>query len=141
VREQRPVRQRELEVPGDQDRFQGLAGRVEAVGHDRDRLDRREVDPLEVAQEVVFAFGDPFRRLLDRVDRAGEPDEAHDVPGDAAGEGDELVGRPLLQRRRPRKVEQRRVDEGRGDPHVFQHDGSQPRDAADRGSLHSSEMA
>ena len=63
--EQRAVRQRELQVPGDQDRVERLAVGVEPVGDHADRLDRRGVEPGQVAQQPVLVQGEVLEHLLD----------------------------------------------------------------------------
>ena len=59
---------------------------VLAPGHDTDRLDRRDLDPAQVAQQPVLAPGDRLAGLLDGVHLVLEPHEPHDVAGDAAGQ-------------------------------------------------------
>jgi hypothetical protein len=117
VREERPVRQRELQVPGDQDGLQRLAVGVDRSVTVATASDRGEVDPLERAQQVVLLFGDPLAGLLQGVDRLVELDEPDDVPGDALRQSHQVVGGPLLERDAPRQIQQRRVDEGGRDAH------------------------
>ncbi len=121
VGEQRPVRQGELQVPGDQHGRQRLALAVEPVGDDGHRLHARGADAFQLAEQVVLALGDLLDGLLDGVDGTAEPDEPDDVPGDALRQGDQPVGRPLLQRNVPGQVQQGRVEEGRSDAHGDQH--------------------
>jgi hypothetical protein len=104
--EQRAVRQRELQMLGDQHRVQRLTGRIEPGGDHADRLDRRGVQPVEVAQQPVFVDREVLQHLLDRVDLGADPDEADHVPGDAAGQRDQTLGRPVLQRHVPRQGDQ-----------------------------------
>ena len=82
---------------------------VDPAGDHAHRLDGGQVAALQLAQQAVLPQRDLLAHLLDRVDAAAEPDEPHDVARDAAGEGDELVLRPVLERDVPRQVEQRRV--------------------------------
>ena len=109
------VGERELQVAGDERRLELLAVVGGAVGDDGDRLDARDVEALQRAQEVVLATGELGRGLLDGDDVPAEMDEAHEVARDALGErGDRLVG-PQLERHVPREVEERRVGHGRRD--------------------------
>ena len=84
--EQRAVGQRELQVPRDERGLERVAVVVRAAGDDADGVDARDVEAAELEQQVVLALGERLADLLDGVDAAGEPDEAHDVPRDAAGE-------------------------------------------------------
>lgn len=111
VREQRTVRQRELQVPGDEHGVERFAVRRVPVGDHGDRLHGGEADPFQRAEQVVLLLGDALAGLLDRIDGAGQLDESDDVPRDALWQRDQVVGGPLLQRCRPREVEQRRVYE------------------------------
>ena len=77
---------------------------------DRDRLDGRGVQPLQVTQAVVLVMGDGRTDLLDREHAPGQVDEAHDVAGNAAGKRREQVGRPLLEGNIPREVQKGGVD-------------------------------
>jgi hypothetical protein len=62
---------------------------------------------LEGGEEPVLACGEPGRQLLQREERAADPREPDDVPPDPALEVDEQLGRPLLERERPRQREKR----------------------------------
>ena len=62
LREQRAVGQRELQVLGDQRRLELLAVRRLAPGDDADRLDARDVEAVEPAEQAVLALGQPARR-------------------------------------------------------------------------------
>ena len=73
-------------MPGDQARLDLLAVGVLAAGDDADRLDGRDLDPAQVAQQPVLAAGDRLAGLLDGVHLVLEPHEADDVARDAAGE-------------------------------------------------------
>ena len=107
--EERAIGQRELQVPGDQRRVERLAVVVDPAGEHAHCLDGGQVAALQLAQEAVLPQRDLLAHLLDGVHAPAEPDEAHDVARDAAGEDDELVLRPVLERQVPRQVEQRRV--------------------------------
>ena len=49
-----------------------------------------QAEPLEVAEEPVLPERDLLLGLLDRVDPVAEPDDAHDVAREAAGERDDV---------------------------------------------------
>ena len=105
LREQRAVGERELEVRGDERR--PAAARPSAsvrFGDHGDALDARDVEALQVAEHVVLAAGHLLGRLLDRDDATGEVREAHEVARDALGQEDDVLARPLGERRRPRQV-------------------------------------
>ena len=74
--EQRPVRQRELQMPRDQDRVQRLAVPVDPVGDHPNCLDRRNVQPGQVAEQPVLVQGQMLQHLLEGVDLLADPDEA-----------------------------------------------------------------
>ncbi len=93
-------------MPGDEGRVERLAGVVHPAGDDAHRLDGGQVAPLQLTEQAVLAQGGVLGDLLDREHRLAEADEPHDVPGDAAGQRDELVGGPLLERDAPGQVEQ-----------------------------------
>ncbi len=114
-REQRPVRQRELEVPGDEDRVERFTGDGLPSGDDADRLDRRGLQPLESAQQLVLVVGQPLDHFLERVNVTVDPGEPHDMAGDAAWQRYEMDVRPLGERHVPRQVEQRLLF-GQGGP-------------------------
>ena len=102
---ERAVGEGELQVAGDQTGVKGLAVIVESALHHGEGLDAGEAEPVEVAEHVVLADRQLGLDLLDRQDAAGKLDEADHVPRDAAGERRQPLGRPLLQRDVPRKVE------------------------------------
>ncbi len=104
--EQRAVGQRELQVARDDRGRQVLAGRVGAAGDDADRVDARDVAAAELEEQVVLALGDRLDGLLDGVDDSGHAHEAHDVARDAAGQRDDRVLGPLLERDVPREEQQ-----------------------------------
>src|SRR5699024_7191208 len=111
----RPVGQRELQVAGDQTGVQRLTAGVGATGDDGQRLHAGQVEPAQGAQQLVLVAGEVGRDLLDGDDAAGQPREAHDVPGDPTRQCGEDVGGPVLQPHRPGQVEQCRVGSGGGD--------------------------
>jgi hypothetical protein len=115
LREERPVGERELEVPRDEHRLERVAVLVGAVHDHRDGLHARDLEPLQRPQHVVLAAGHLVGRLLDGDDVAGEVREAHEVPGDALREGRDRRGGPLVERQLPRQVEERGIDRRRGD--------------------------
>ena len=108
--EERPERERVVEVTGDEHRLQVVA----ALGDDADGLDDRHLVRGQAAQEPVLLARDVGRQLLERVDGAAVLDEAHDVTVDAALDLDEPLGLPLLERPFPGQVEEVRVA-GAGD--------------------------
>ena len=112
---ERAVGQRVLQVPGQEARVERLALGRDPAADDAERLDAGQVHPLEVAQHGVLAAGEVDLDLLDRQHAVRHPHEADGMPGDAAGESGQPVSRPVLQRNRPREVEQRRVGAGRGE--------------------------
>ena len=118
LREQRAVGERELEVGGDEGGGERLALGIRASGDDGDALDARRVQAREVAEHVVLAAGHLLGRLLDRDDAAREVREAHQVAREALGQEDDVARRPLGERRRPGKGQQRRIDPARGDARV-----------------------
>ena len=73
-----------------------------AAVDDADRLDRRQPELDQVAEQAVLAEGEALAGLLDGVHVLAEPHDPHDVAGDAAGQLDEHVVAPLLQRGAPR---------------------------------------
>ena len=87
-----------LEVPGDQGRLDRLALVVLAPGHDPDRVDGRDLDPAQVAQQPVLAPGDRLAGLLDGVHLVLDADEPHDVAREPAGKRDQERSLPLLER-------------------------------------------
>ena len=102
-------------MPGDERGLERLAVGRRPVGDHADRLDARDRQPVEASQQAVLVLGQALADLLDRVDDAVDPDEPHDVPGDAAREGDQLVGRPVLERDVPRQEQEIRLVRGAGD--------------------------
>ena len=83
--EQRPVGQRELQVPGEQAGVERLAVGVHPPGDDPEGLHAWQPEPFKHPQHRVLPSADLGVDLLDRHDPVAEPNEAHDVPGDAPG--------------------------------------------------------
>ena len=115
--EEHPVGERELEVARDQHAVQA----VRAAAYPADHLDHGHRFLAEPAEQPVLAPGEALRELLQRVDAPVVLDEAHDVPADAAGHLDEALVLPLLERLRPRQVQEvgmaRAGDELQADGH------------------------
>ncbi len=109
---ERAVGQRVLQVPGQQAGVERLPVRRLPPAHHPERLDARQVHPLEVAQHGVLAAGEVDLDLLDRQHPVRDADEPHGMPRDAARERGQPVGGPVLQRDGPGQVEQRRVGAG-----------------------------
>ena len=107
--EERPERERVVEVPGDQDRVEVAA----AVGDDADGVHHRHLVGRERAEQPVLALGQLDGQLLQRVELRPEPalvlDEADDVPVDPAHDLDQPLVRPLLERLVPGQVEEVRM--------------------------------
>ena len=103
----------------------GSPSSVAAVQHHADRLDGREAAAHEVEEQLVLARGVVLLHLLDRVHDPVDADEAHDVAGDAARQGDDEVLGPLLQRSAPRQERQLGLVEASGESHgaAFHEDG------------------
>ena len=121
--EQRAVREREVEVTGDQD---GLEV-ARASAHDADDLDDGDRLVGQPPQEAVLAPGEPLRQLLERVDGAVVVDEPNDVAADPAHDLDEALVLPALERLLPRQVEEVRMPRAREQLQLGRHvspDGS-----------------
>jgi hypothetical protein len=112
--EDQPVRKRELEVARDEDVRQ-----VVALRDDADRLDRGDLAVGELAEQAVLAVGERRRELLQRVERAVQPDEADDVAADPAQHLDDALGGPLLERHVPRQLEERRLIGARAEAEMW----------------------
>ena len=69
----------------------------------------------QVAEQPVLPVGPLLAGLLDGVDVLAEPDDAHDVARDAAGQRHHDVVTPLVEREVPGKGDQRRVGLRRDD--------------------------
>ncbi len=106
--EHRAVRHRTAEVPGDQHRLQRIARLVGAAGDHAEGVHRRDAQPVQVAQQPVLAQRGPLGELLDGDHLVARAGVAHDVPGDTAGERDQVVLGPLLQGQVPRQFEEQR---------------------------------
>ena len=115
VAEQRPVGQGVLQVPGDQGRLDLLAVGVLAAADHADRLDGRQPEAAQVAQQPVLAERQVLAGLLHGVDVLAQPHDPHDVPGDAAGERHHDVVAPLVEGGLPRERDQGRVGSRRDD--------------------------
>jgi len=124
VGEDRAVRRRVGEEPGDQDRVAVLlAGlRLVQVDRDPDHLDGRDVQVGQRSQHLVLAPRQPFTQLLERVQGAVVVHEPNHVPRDAPlADLDQPVVPPLRQRHGPRQGQQPGRAVGRGsedEPHV-----------------------
>ena len=110
VAEQVAVREGEVEVAGDEHRSQLAAIGIDPGGDHTDRLDDRQSDLGQFAQQPVLA---PSRSLgggLEGVHTVVVGDEAHHVAGDAVGHaGQAPTGgpdRPFLQGPVPGQVEE-----------------------------------
>ena len=115
LREQRPVGQREAQVPRDEHGLQRVALVVGAVRDHGDGIDAGDVEALQRAQHLVLALGHLGRRLLDGDDVRSEVREAHEVARDALRQRGDRLARPGLEREVPREVEERRVGQCRRD--------------------------
>jgi hypothetical protein len=122
VAEQAAVGQREAQVLGEQRARQLLPVRVDPAGHHPLCHHGGQVEALQVTQQPVLAERDVLDGLLHGVDPVPEPHHPHHVPGEAAGERDDVVLAPLLERDRPGQRDDRRVRSARDDPqrHVSQ---------------------
>ena len=119
--EQRPVGQGVGQVLSDEHRVELLTGDAGAAGDNRRRMHAGRPQAQQVAQELVLAVGHGLADLLDRDDALREVDETHDVAGQTTGQRGEDLGGPLLQRRLPGEVEQRRINGRRRDLHGLGH--------------------
>ena len=106
---------------GDEHRVELLPVQAAPTGDDRRRMHAGRPQSQQVAQELVLVVRHGLTDLLDRDDALGEIDEAHDVTGQTAGQRGEDLSGPLLQRRLPREVEQRRINRRRRDLHGLGH--------------------
>ena len=113
--EQGTVRQRELQMPGDQNRLQRLTFTGMTARHHGDRLDGGQFELLQTAQQLVLALGDVAGDLLHGVHGIADVHETHDVAGDASGQIGEQFVRPGSQRLLPRQGEHLRVRARGGD--------------------------
>jgi hypothetical protein len=116
--EDQAVRQREVELPRDEDRVELVPRGVRALRDDPDRLDHGHAPLGELAQQPVLALGNALRQLLQRVVRPVQLDEADDVATDAARDVDMELRRPLLEWEAPRKLEERALVRPRDEPEV-----------------------
>ena len=128
--EQRAVRERELQVRGDQRRRERAARGVGAPRDHGDPVDARRRETVEVAEHVVLAPSHLLGRLLDRDDATGEVREPDEVPRDALGEGHDVRARPVGEAGRPGQLQQSGVDRAGGDAEGFGHGSSGEKGAA-----------
>lgn len=106
--EHRAIRHRAAQVPGDQDALQRGAAVVGAAGDHGQRVHRRDAEPVQIAQHVVLTQRRALGQLLDGDHLVARPGVAHDVPGDAAWQRDEVLLGPVLQGQVPRQFQQER---------------------------------
>lgn len=95
---------------GDEYSLELVLVRIGPPRHNRKRHHCGCIKPAQAPQGLILAVGDELADLLDRDDpprQVGEPD---DMAGDASGERRDVLLRPTLQRKMPRKVEQGRFD-------------------------------
>ena len=113
--EQRTVRQRELQMLGDQNGFQRLARGVMTTSDHGDWLNRRQLQFLQATQQLVFALRHVACDFLHGVDFVAHVHETHDVPGDASRQICQEILRPSGQRLFPWQREHLRIRACRGD--------------------------
>ena len=113
--EQGAIRQRELQMPGDQDRLQRLAFTGMTTRHHGDRLDGGQFELLQTTQQLVLALGDVAGDLLHGIHGIADVHETHDVAGNASGQIGEQFVRPGRQRLLPRQGKHLRVRARGGD--------------------------
>nr|RZI35762.1 hypothetical protein BJQ95_01856 [Cryobacterium sp. SO1] len=102
---QRPIGQRELEVPGHQHRVERVAVFVGAVGDHGKRFDAGDFQALQGAEHVVLALGHLAGGLLDGDNPAAQVREPHEVAGEALGKRGDVLVRPRIQRHVPGQIE------------------------------------
>ena len=93
-------------MAGDEDLIHRVTIGITPTGHHADGLHRRCVQTHEVVQQSVFMDGQVLDDLLGGIHRVADLDESHDVTGDTARQGHEVLGRPVRQRCVPRQGEQ-----------------------------------
>ena len=103
--EQRAVGQRELQVLGDQDGVERLTRRVDPVTHHTDGSTHGTSSRVR-SRSRSYSRARHARRSPYWRSRGRDADEAHDVPGDPAGERDDRRGRPVLERKIPGEAEE-----------------------------------
>lgn len=101
---------------GQQHRIQRLPVGSDPPGHHADRFDRGGLQAVQIVQQSVLVQRQVFDDLLGGVDLVTHADEPDHVTGDASGQGDQLVDRPVGQRRVPRLLQQPRVGLGGQEP-------------------------
>ena len=92
--EQRTVRQRELQVPGDQNRLQRLPFTGMTADDHGDRGHSWQFELLQSTQDLVLSLGHLARDLLHGVHLVAHVHESHDVAGDASRQVGQQVLRP-----------------------------------------------
>ncbi len=82
--EENPVREREVEMAGDEHGVQLLPVGACPPAYDTDDLHDRKRGAAQVPEEPVLPLGRPLRQLLERVEPAVVLHETNDVARDAA---------------------------------------------------------
>ena len=114
--EQRTVRQRELQVPGDQNRLQRLPFTGVTADDHGDRGHSWQFELLQSTQDLVLSLGHLARDLLHGVHLVAHVHESHDVAGDASRQvGQQVLLRPGGQGLVPGQREHLWVRAGGGD--------------------------
>ena len=114
--EQAAIGQGEGQMFGDQGRREFVALGIDPTRHNRLRRHSRQADPVQVSQQTVLPGCHRLLRLLDGVHLRAQPDDAHDVPRQAARQGHDVLIAPLLERCRPGQPNDRRIGAARDDP-------------------------
>ena len=113
--EQRTVRQRELQMLGDQNGLQRLAITAMTTRHHGDRLHSRQFQLLQPAQQLIFSLGHIAGDFLHRINFVAYVHETHHVPRDASRQIGQQVFGPGRQRLFPRQGEHLRIRACGGD--------------------------
>ncbi len=103
--EERTVGEGERQVAGQEDRVQRVL-RGSTVKHDSEGLDAGDAEARQLGQHAVFPHGHFAEDLFGRDDVLADLDESDDVAGDAAWQGNEMLRRPLFERRVPWQSEE-----------------------------------
>src|SRR5215212_8656871 len=114
--EQGPIRQRELQVVGDQDRIEWSTVDVNPISNHADGLHRGCVQAREVTQQPILVDGQMLEHFLHRVNLGTDPHETNDVAGYAAGQSDEHVFGPFGERGLPREAQEPDIRLRGGEP-------------------------
>ena len=77
-----------------------------ALQDDAGRLHRGRPQPRQILQESVLVQGQLGVHLLGGEDFLADPDEPHDVAGQALGQRDKMFRWPLRERKLPRQGQQ-----------------------------------